>query len=179
MEAVMMKRVIAGAIILGLGAVTFALAQQGSGQATARSPLKDTSPAPSPDKTAVERAELHARVARLRAEVELLQLEHDLKKEVLSAGMKERAEGLEENGTLAPARDYMRIGAELVGKGSDFEAAMQERGDEIWKAVTKAAGTTAPADLEHLKSDFVRIATELNRKKIELVELETRLDASM
>jgi hypothetical protein len=179
MEAVMMKRVIAGAIILGLGAVTFALAQQGSGQVAARSSLKDASPGPSADRPAVERAELHARVARLRAEVELLQLEHDLKKEVLSAGMKGRAEGLGGERALQVARDYMRIGAELVDKGAEFEAAMQEKGDEIWKAVTKAAGTTAPADLDHLKQDFVRLATELNRKKIELVELETRLDASM
>jgi hypothetical protein len=73
----------------------------------------------------------------------------------------------------------MRIGAEVVGKGSEFESAMQEKGDEIWQAVKKAAGTPTPADLERLKQDFLGVATELNRKKIELVALEVHLEGSM
>ena len=73
----------------------------------------------------------------------------------------------------------MRIGAELVGKGPEFEAAMQEKADEVWKAVNKAVGATAPAEVDRLKQEFLRIATELNRKKIELVALEIHLDESL
>ncbi len=175
----MKKRAIAGAIVLGLGIVTLALAQQGTGLGSSR-PASAGDPMPgSHYKPRDDRPELHARVARLRAEVEVLQLEHDLKKELLSIGLKERAEGLESKGSLQVARDYMRIGAELVGKGSEFESAMQERGDEIWKAVAKAAGTPSAAEIDHLKQDFLRLTTELNRKKIDLVELEIHLDASM
>lgn len=175
----MKKRVIAGGIILGLGVVTLALAQQGTGPSSTRpSSVNDPSPG-SPDKRPSDRSDLHGRVARLRAEVELLQLEHDLKKEWLSTGLKERAEGLESKGSLQVARDYMRIGAELVGKGSEFEVAMQEKGDEIWKAVAKAAGTPSTAEIDRLKQEFLRVATELNRKRIDLVELEIHLDSSM
>jgi hypothetical protein len=175
----MKKRVIAGAIILGLGVVTLALAQQGTGPASSW-PASAGDPMPgSHYKPRDDRPEFYARVARLRAEVELLQLEHDLKKELLSTGLKERAEGLESKGSLQVARDYMRIGAELVGKGSEFEVAMQEKGDEIWKAVAKAARTPSTAEIDQLKQDFLRITTELNRRKIDLVELEVHLDASM
>jgi hypothetical protein len=175
----MKRRVIAGAIILGLGVVTLALAQQGTGRPSSRpAPAGDPTPG-STDKPRADQSEFHDRVARLRAEVELLQLEHDLKKELLSTGLKERAEGLESKGSLQVARDYMRIGAELVGKGSEFEVAMQEKGDDIWKAVAKAAGTPSPAEIDHLKQDFLRVTSELNRKRIDLVELEIQLDASM
>lgn len=167
--------VIAGAIILGLGAVTFALARQDGGP-----PAPAGAPAPSSsDRPPVDRAELHARVAKLRAEVEMLQLEHDLARELLSAGLKDRAGVGEASPSQQVARDYMRIGAEIVGKAAEFESAMQERGDEIWRAVNKAVAAPAPADLDRLRQDFLRVATELNRKKIDLVGLEIHLDGSM
>ncbi len=92
--------------------------------------------------------------------------------------MKDRADG-DGIPSQQVARDYMRIGAEVVGKGSEFESAMQEKGDEIWQAVKKAATATTPAELDRLKQDFLRVATELNRKKIELVGLEIHLEGSM
>ena len=174
----MKRRVIAGAIILGLGAVTFALAQQVSQQP--KPPGSHYKPRdPAATRSPADRGELHGRVARLRAEIEVLQLEHDLMKERLSAGLKETAEAPVSGRSQQVARDYMRIGAELVGKGPEFESAMQEKGNEIWKAVVKAAGATSAADLDHLKQDFLRVATELNRKKIELVGLEVHLEGSM
>jgi hypothetical protein len=175
----MRNRVIAGTIVLGLGAVTFILAQRGIGPATARSAPADAPAPQSSDKPRTDRAELYAKVARLRAEVELLQLEHDLLKDRLSAGLKERAEGIEGGASRQVARDYMRIGAELVGKGPEFEAAMQDKGDEVWKAVNKAVAASAPAELDRRKQEFLRTATELNRKKIDLVALEIQLDESM
>jgi hypothetical protein len=175
----MRNRVVVGGLIVGLGAVTFALAQPGTGPSTTRSAPADTPMPPSSDKTRPDRADLCAKVARLRAEVELLQLEHDLARERVSAGLKERADGIEGSASQQVARDYMRIGAELVGKGADFEAAMQEKGDEIWKAVNKAVAATSPAEVDRRKQEFLRAATELNRKKIDLIALEIRLDESM
>src|SRR5262249_5680265 len=132
-----------------------------------------------PDKPRSDRAELYAKIARLRAEVELLQLEHDRLRDRVSAGLKERVEGLDGGASRQVARDYMRIGAELVGKGSEFEATLQDKGEEVWKAVDKAVAASAPAELDRWKQEFLRVATELNRKKIDLVALEIQLDESL
>ncbi len=89
------KWVYAGAIILGLGTVALALAQRGTGPTTpgpaptGPPALRSTGGAPT------DRAELYARIARLRAEVELLQLERDRIGDRVSAGLKGRVEGLE------------------------------------------------------------------------------------
>lgn len=175
----MKKRVYAGAIVLGLGTVTIALAQRGTGP-TMPSPDAANAPAPrTPDKPRCDRAELYARIARLRAEVELLQLEHDRLRDRVSADLKERVEGLDGGASQQVARDYMRIGAELVGKGNEFEATLQDKGEEVWKAVNKAFAASAPAEQDRWKQEFLRIATDLNRKKIDLVALEIRLDESL
>jgi hypothetical protein len=172
--------VIAGTIMLGLGAVTFALARQGTEQPTPRPGPADPSAPRSSDKPKDDRSELHAAVARLRAEVELLQLEHDLAKDRLSAVMKQQTEeGIESGLAQYLVRDSMRMGAALVGRGSEFEAATQEKSGEIQQAVNKAVAAWAPADIARLKQDFLRVATDLNRKKIDLVLLEIRLEGSM
>jgi hypothetical protein len=171
----MKRQVIAGAVLLGLCAVALALGQP----ATSRPAPADAPAAQAPGRPRADRAELFARVAQLRAEVEVLQIEHDLARDRFSSGWKERAEGVAGGASQKVARDYMRIGAELVGKGTEFEAAMQEKGDEVWQAVNKAVAATAPAEVDRLKQDLLRIATELNRKKIDLVALEIRLDESM
>ena len=59
----MRMRIISAAVVLGLGLVGIALAQQGKEQ---------TKP------QAIDRAKLRAQVATLRAEVEVLALEHDV-----------------------------------------------------------------------------------------------------
>jgi hypothetical protein len=94
--------------------------------------------------------------------------------------MKEQAAETIESGLAQYlVRDSMKMGADLVGKGSEFEAVLQEKRDEIQQAVNKAVAAWAPADIASLKKDFLRVATELNRKKIDLVVHEVRLDASM
>ena len=161
----MKTRVIAGAIILGLGVVTFALAQQVTGQAPRRPSPADAPAARSSDKPRDDRSELHAAVARVRAEVELLQLEHDLARDRLSAVMKQRVEeGIEGGLAQYLVRDPMKMGAELVGRGSEFESATQQKSGEIQQAVNKSVAAWAPADIDRLKRDFLRAATELNRK---------------
>ncbi len=60
----MKKQVIAGAIILGLGAVTIALAQPGTGPATPRPASANESTPRSADNSQSDRSELHGKVAR-------------------------------------------------------------------------------------------------------------------
>jgi hypothetical protein len=175
----MKTQVIAGAIILGLGAVTLALGQSGATPASARPGPADAPASRSSDRPREDRSELYAAVARLRAEVEVLQLEHDLARARLSSALKDHAEEVESGASQRSAREFMRIGAELVGKGSEFEAALQDKGDQIWRAVHNAVAGPTPAELERLRQDFLRVATDLNRKKIDLVALEVRLDGSM
>jgi hypothetical protein len=158
----MKRQVIVGAIILGLGAVTIALAQPASTPVAPRPASPDETTPRSSDDPRPDRSELHAKVARLRAEVELLQLQHDLAKERLSISLKELAAGFGGIPSQQETRDYM-----------------QEKGDEIWQAVKKAAAASTPADVERLEQDFLRVATDLNRKKIELVRLEVHLEGSM
>ena len=45
--------------------------------------------------------------------------------------------------------------------------------------MNKAVAAWAPADIDRPKRDFLHVATELNRKKIDLVSLEIHLEGSM
>jgi hypothetical protein len=177
----MRRHIIAGVLLLGLLGVTFALAQPGA--PLAKVPPVRVVPVPEPtrDGVKVDQAKLDARVAGLRAEVELLQLEHDALKAVVSdlwKGLwKLDAELLEQAGAEEIADHYARLGAELVGKAAEYEKATQENRAAFEK--TMAPSRPIPTELQRRKQDFLRVTTELNQKKIELVELETRLDSSL
>ncbi len=171
--------IIAGAIILGLSAISFALARAGDGKvadpgASSSKPAVASAEKPRPDPEG-----LRAQVARLRAEIELLQLDHNLARDRLSVALKESAGSIEDSPAGQLARDYMRIGAEVVGKGPEFDSAMREKGDEIWKAVNRATAAPTSAEIARLRREFLDAATALNRKKIELVEREIHLEGSM
>jgi hypothetical protein len=174
-----MRRVIISAVlILGLGgAVTFALAQPKT-----RSRPQPPPALPAPDHGCASReadkAELHSRVARLRAEVELLQLEHDALKASLSDRLKHvikvDADTIGEIDDDKIAAHFMRAGAEKVGKAAEFDTAIQEDLAALEKATQKAR--EIPTELHRKKEEFLRLATELNGKRFELIELEKRLD---
>jgi hypothetical protein len=120
-------------------------------------------------------------VARLRAQVELLQLEHDAIKASLSDRLKgvatANAEVILESESFKVAQYYMRVGAEMVGKADEFDKAIQEDRAAMDKALVRVR--EIPTDLNHRKDEFLRLSTELNGRKIELVELETRLESSL
>jgi hypothetical protein len=177
----MKKHVITAVAVLGLGAVTIAVAQPGNKTSTAQS----TRTIPPPDQACegvdTDRDRLHARVAKLRAEVELLQIEHDATKALLSDRLKAvvvaNAETIGEIDELRIVTYYMRMGAEKVGKAAEFDKAVHEDRATIDQAITKAR--EIPTELDRKKQEFLRLSTALNQKKIELVELETKLDGTM
>jgi hypothetical protein len=181
----MKKQIITAAVILGLGGVTIALAQQGTGTSEPRPTQAVPPPEKACDGVETDQGRLHARVAKLRAEVELLQLEHDAKKTALSQRVNdtEKAQSLL-TGELARAKvesSLMRKGAESVGKADEFDQKAQtdraELEKELEQAVVEAGGH--PPDLKRAKEEFLRLTIELNAKKIELVQLEIQLEGSL
>jgi hypothetical protein len=136
---------------------------------------------PTRDGVKADPARLHARVARLRAEVELLQLEHDAIKASFSdlwkGVSKVDAELLERAGGDEIVAHYARLGAEMVGKAAEFDQVIQKNRAAIDKAIEQPRAI--PTVLQRRKEEFLRLTTELNQRKIELVELETQLESSM
>ncbi len=181
----MKRHFITAAAVLGLGAVTIAVAQPGPDRS--QPPSSRTIPPGDQacDGGQADRASLHARVAKLRAEVELLQLQHDAIKATLS----DRLQGVEKanaeiTGDLDQtqvAASYMRMGAESVGKAAEFDQKAQADRAELQKELENATAKASEnrTSLNTKKEEFVRLTTDLNRKKIELVELEVKLDGSM
>ncbi len=177
----MKRSIIAAAVVLGLGAVTFALAQPGTDTSKEQSNRTVPPPDQACEGAETDRAKLHARVAKLRAEVELLQLEHDATKALLADRLKSvlvaNAETIGESDEFKIVSYYMRMGAETVGKAAEFDKVNQEDRAAMEKAIEKAR--EIPTELNRKKEAFLRLSIELNQKKIELVELETHLEGTM
>ena len=176
----MRMRIISAAVVLGLGIVGITLAQQ-SGEQLKEQPT--------------DRAKLRVQVAKLRAEVEVLQLEHDadsdfLKKlmidmknfdtmEAAKGPMKEQMEAL-----LGPMKEQMEALKRLMEakKAAVVEgvppapgalALPQDDFNKMFSADEATAKVARPI-LERLKKEFVKKATELNEKRLELVDVEKR-----
>jgi hypothetical protein len=177
----MKRQIITATAVLGLGAVTFALAQTGTGMSNPQSPRSAVLPDQVCEGGKTDQTELHERVARLRAEVELLQLEHDATRALLADRLKSvvvaDAETIGELDELKIVSYYMRMGAEKVGKAAEFDKAIAGDRAAMEKAIEKAR--EIPTELARKKVAFFRLSIEFNRKKIELVELETKLEGSM
>jgi hypothetical protein len=164
----MRMRIVSAAVVLGLGIVGITLAQQGGQQ---------------PKDRASEKAKLGAQVAKLRAEVEVLQLEHDvdadiLRKlmtdvknldgmEALKGPMKEQLKALKE--TMAKQAPDQPAGALLLPMpsldGANFNKMF---------ALDEATAKVARPLLDAKKKDFAKQATELAEKRLELAEVEKR-----
>jgi hypothetical protein len=177
----MKRRIIIAAVAFGLGAMTFALAQPGTDTSKTR-PTRTVPPSdPACEGGQTDQTKLHARVAKLRAEVELLQLEHDATKALLADRLKAvviaNTETVGEIDEFQIVSCYMRMGAEKVGKAAEFDKATEQDSAATEHAIEKAR--EIPTELNRKKAAFFRLSIELNQKKIELVELETRLEGSM
>jgi hypothetical protein len=178
-EAAMKRAIRTAAIILGLGGATMmALANHGPDSKPRPAPVT-TALAPAPERAKAERAALQARVARLRAEAELLQLEHDAIRAALASLWEtlsnEQAELLVQSGRDELLAHYARLGAEMVGKAAEFDKEIQKN------AAAKEAlkGTPGiPTELQREREHFLEIATKMHEKKLELIELEKRLDGA-
>lgn len=171
--------IIAGAIILGLSAISFALARAGDGRASEVGASAAKLAVSAPGKPRPNPEGLRAEVARLRAEVELLQIDHDLACDRLSVALKESAGSIEDSPAGRIAHDEMRIGADVVGKRPPFDPVKREKGDGIRKVANRATAALTSAEIARLRREFLDAATALNRKKMELVERENHLEAAM
>jgi hypothetical protein len=158
----MRKRIISAAVVLGLGIGGISLAQQAGQQ---------------PKDQVSERAKLRAQVAKLQAEVELLDLEHQADKDVVVSVLKEERDFESESSRFAKAREAVgeaTMMAASVGKLEEFkkefgdEKAMQARMEKELKE--KAESIRAEGQLK--KQAFVRQATELAEKRLALAEVE-------
>ena len=88
-------------------------------------------------------------------------------------GMTKRASDVERTSPRRRSSITCRPGAARSSAwAANSEASIQEKDNEFWKAFSKVHVVPAPVDIGRLKQDFVRVATDLNRKKIDLVTLE-------
>lgn len=154
----MRKRILALGVVVGLGAVTIALAQQSG---------------PS-QQVPAGRDALRAQVAKLRAEVELLQLEHDADVGILKPlTVDMRSIGAMEEGRPHILRELQAFRTK-AGAGEDVGSDEGELNKEM--DVNKATADAIRPIYERLRKAFLRETAELNQKKLELVELERKLD---
>jgi hypothetical protein len=193
----MRMRPIAAAVVLGLGIVGIALAQQANQQ---------------PGQPAATRAKLRSRIVKLRAELDLLQLEHDTDRADLLDDMRTQRQKdnlltLDSLETLATAREPMKMPKseadwEAIGKrveSGDQDAmqllAVYERAasvlqasgkvlkeEETLKAAEAAAkeflekkaklGESLRSRVDRNKQDYARQAASLAEKRLDLEDLE-------
>jgi hypothetical protein len=163
------------AVLLALGFATITTARQGAEGAR--------NPAPGESK-----ASLRPKLARLRAEVELMQLEHeadvsilkDLVKDLKNLEMMKNAQNSRE---LAPLLDELRKQGEGLqpilpaiparfAEQFKHQAENEEKAKALVDEATLKLGRVAYDDF---KKGFVERSTALNEKQLELLDLEQRM----
>lgn len=168
-------RVVITVVVLGLAVVTMTLARQQTGNAPKHN-QEQRNEKPQPGLGAA--AALRAQVAKLRAEVELLELEHEVDRAHLLDLLKEQRHSDSER--AAKVREEvgnLKTMAVSIGKLDEFQ---KEFGDEktLQSQVEKEMKEQAErgrADSDRKKKAFVSQATELNEKRLALAELEKQL----
>jgi hypothetical protein len=169
----MRMRIIPAAVVLGLGLVGITLAQQGGQK---------------PKDRAGEKAKLRVQVARLRADAELLQLEHDVVADMLRENMKAVKNAELTASMKGPMTQYAKTLIEAKTEASKKEA-LKAAGegevakesvhvpvpDEMYDMAFGGSDSVArlgPLAVERLKKEFVQKAAELAEKRLELAEVE-------
>jgi hypothetical protein len=155
--------IISASVVLGLGIVGAAVAQQtGEGRGD-------------------DKAKLRAQVARLRAEVELRQIEHDVDADILKKLMTDirNLEGLES--LQAPIAEQLKSvpapKAPVTGSAPPGFDEVQKQLQEEAKAeaqVNQLTARVARPHLDRLRKEFVQKVAELNERRLELAEVEKR-----
>jgi hypothetical protein len=164
----MRLRIISAAVVIGLGVVGIALAQQGDKQ---------------PNEPPINKAKRRTQVAKLRAEVDVLQLEHDANSEVLKKMMIEMKDHESMEAAKGPAKEQMEAVLRRRMEGVDKAKGVPSPGaaaafpmlahefDKMADADEAVAKVARPI-LERFKKEFVQQATALHEKRLELVDLE-------
>jgi hypothetical protein len=147
--------------VVGLGIVGIAFAQQPGAQSK---PLVG-------DKSA-----LRAQVVSLRAEIEVLQLEHDADREILLAWMKAERTG---TGGLAGMAIELNLasmgGAEAdkaIEEGEKLIAKAKEKGEDVEAVGRRVLSEAVKKQIGALKINYTKQAKELAEKRLQLDALE-------
>jgi hypothetical protein len=171
---VMKIRVVLAAVVLGLAVVTVTLAQQQAGDAVKR--YQDRRPGLRPGPTMT----LRDQVAKLRAEVELLELEHDVDRAHLSDLLKEQRHSDSIAERTAKAKEGVNNAITMAASIGKLDEIKKEFGDEkamqsLAEKELKELAERGRTDIERKKKAFLSQATELNGKRLALAELEKQL----
>lgn len=141
-----------------------------------------------------DRAKLRTRVAELRAEIELLQLEHDVEVDLLKklmtdmknldmlaaskGAMKEQLEALAKGplkGRVEEAKRQMEALKESGSPLAQFLAGGNMGQDlDAELSLDEATGNLCRPILERWRKEFIQRTTGLNEKRLELAEAEKR-----
>jgi chemotaxis response regulator CheB len=125
-------------------------------------------------------AALRSQVAKLRAEVELLELEHEVDKAILFEALKKQGHSdssVERTTKAREAVNRLTMEAASWGKLDEFKKEFgDEKGleSEIEKDLKEQAERDR-SDNDRKRKTFIREATELNEKRLTLVELERQI----
>ena len=158
------------AALLALGFATITAARQGAEVARPQAP-------------ADSKAALRPRLARLRAEVELMQLEHEGDVAVMKDLIKglKFSEAMGAAGDQAPLIEELRKQAEVLQPpkfvlpgGIDINQAVENQG-KAQALVDQASVKMARAIYEASKKGFIERTAALNEKQLELLDLEQRM----
>ena len=150
----MKPQILSATVVIGLGLVGIALAQQ------------------APDGAARDaRARRRGQIARLQARVELLEMEHKVDADLLEKLMSDvkNMDGLEAMKDQLPGI----IGALGQVLGQKVDAGAVEKEFPLDSATIKAVRPL----LERKKEEFLRQSEELHEKRLELADLEKERDA--
>jgi hypothetical protein len=169
-------RVTLAVFALSLAVVTVTLARQQPGVPAKQNQDERDGQAHAGLQTA---AALRSQVAKLRAQVELMEIEHEVDRTLLFEALK--AQGLDPAGKLAAEgkeqASQMTLMAASMGKLTDFK---KKFGDDkaIQSQIEKEAQELAEVHRTanaRKKEAFLRQTTELNEKRLALAELEKQL----
>jgi hypothetical protein len=160
----MRMRVISVAVVLGLGIVGIALAQQAGQQ-----PKDQTN----------ERMRLRDQVVKLRVEIELLELEHDAAKAEfleIKKGIRElESEGAQKQlGEMALAQMMLTGGDQALGKLAKEGAKGEKEIQDFIESTLKEQIVKAKAERDSKRKDYASQAAVLAEKRLELAEVEKR-----
>ncbi|APW64051.1 hypothetical protein [Paludisphaera borealis] len=177
----MRMRILSAAACLSLVLLGAGLAQQvGPGPVTktedrpnADPPSSDAAPKPTPD-NASQVASLRSQLVRLRAEVELLELEHEadvdrfkaLATDLHASNDHEKAESVASS--LIPE-------FEKKVNGKIEPSMLKELESE--RLVDSTTARVLREEYDKTKKEFLRTTAELNEKKLQLIDLEKRFRA--
>jgi hypothetical protein len=157
----MRTRIMTAVVVLGLGIVGIALAQQ---------------PGAEPKPQAADKAALHAQAVKLRVEIELLQLDHDADRESLLNWMKGERMG---PGGLAGMAIETMLGmmgnaeaTKTIEEGKKLIAMAKEKGEDDKALTRRVLAEAVKKQIDPMKQNYAKLAAELAEKRLQLDAVE-------